>query len=471
MAEAAGLVLGALSLASLFSTCVDAFDQIRAAKAFGRDYQILITRYDIRKTRLLQWGEGVGLLDETRSGRDPRLDQAELQSLLENALNCIRLLLTDTEKLRFKYGLDQNDGKAVGVKEGTSAVTVSQRRVSTFRTSYARFLRRIKEKQNATPLARKAQWAICGADEFRSLITDLDGLIEDLHKLVPVSRRFRSLMVKEDIEALPDDLTTLKLLEEACVIDQAGDASSDEQDPWLEVASQRVQATEMATEDRRNVDEWLAETSAAEIERMDSDSIDEVDTIAAYANNGGLPQDVNVPTAQKDLSDEAKASRHDKRLRTVENKTNQFTRGSGMKKSFRRRLASNDPASYARAKTLYQQHHLGRGAASMSFTDGPSHNKQISNSWTVHQGDVSVRTVHRLRNDLTQGEEAISALTSSHQITSLDGEEQFQLSSSSLPRNEIPLQDSSHVMDGLLLFTSYPMPEGVKSAIHSWRRS
>jgi Prion-inhibition and propagation len=58
MAEAFGFIF---AIAGLYSSCIEAFDQIRAARSFGRDYEILSTRFDVRKARFLQWGDGVGL--------------------------------------------------------------------------------------------------------------------------------------------------------------------------------------------------------------------------------------------------------------------------------------------------------------------------------------------------------------------------------------------------------------------------
>ena len=59
MAEAVGLFLGIGGLAGLFGDMVDAFDQIRAARSFSRDYEVLSTRYDMRRALLLQWGTAV----------------------------------------------------------------------------------------------------------------------------------------------------------------------------------------------------------------------------------------------------------------------------------------------------------------------------------------------------------------------------------------------------------------------------
>ncbi len=43
MAEAAGLVLGALGIAGLFKSCVDNFDIVVRARDFGEEFDLLCT--------------------------------------------------------------------------------------------------------------------------------------------------------------------------------------------------------------------------------------------------------------------------------------------------------------------------------------------------------------------------------------------------------------------------------------------
>lgn len=47
MAEAAGLALGALGIAGLFTTCIESFDIIVRAKDFGEDFDLLCTQVSI----------------------------------------------------------------------------------------------------------------------------------------------------------------------------------------------------------------------------------------------------------------------------------------------------------------------------------------------------------------------------------------------------------------------------------------
>jgi len=57
----AGLTLSAVSVAALFTTCVECFNIVVSAREFSRDYELLCTELSLQKLRLLLWGESVGL--------------------------------------------------------------------------------------------------------------------------------------------------------------------------------------------------------------------------------------------------------------------------------------------------------------------------------------------------------------------------------------------------------------------------
>lgn len=60
MAEAAvGLAIGAVSLAALFTTCVDCFEYVQLGRQFGTDYQRSVLKLDIVKLRLSRWANAV----------------------------------------------------------------------------------------------------------------------------------------------------------------------------------------------------------------------------------------------------------------------------------------------------------------------------------------------------------------------------------------------------------------------------
>ena len=52
MAEAAGLAIGAINLAGLFTTCVECIDYISLGRNHGRDYEMSMTKLLLLKARL-----------------------------------------------------------------------------------------------------------------------------------------------------------------------------------------------------------------------------------------------------------------------------------------------------------------------------------------------------------------------------------------------------------------------------------
>lgn len=61
MAEASGLVIGAIAMASLFSTCVDLFDRFELGRDHADDYDIACTKMCLLKARFSDWGFSLNL--------------------------------------------------------------------------------------------------------------------------------------------------------------------------------------------------------------------------------------------------------------------------------------------------------------------------------------------------------------------------------------------------------------------------
>jgi hypothetical protein len=96
MAEPIGLTVGLLSLAGLFSTCIDCFNFYEASKECGDELRTLLVQLDPEKTRLLTGAEHVGLGDVNSRNRHMDLDM--LEPSIRNALEEIKLLLAEANK-------------------------------------------------------------------------------------------------------------------------------------------------------------------------------------------------------------------------------------------------------------------------------------------------------------------------------------------------------------------------------------
>ena len=247
--EAAGMVVGVAGLAGLFSTCLEGFSLIQSIRSHGRDYEILQTKLDVEKTRILQWGDAVGILSSDPRYRSQILDLSQIQPTIEKVLHCITMILTNADELRSKYGIRDDNQENDSNDPQTAIATLSTPRLHIFRTTYARFQSGITSQQKATSRLTKAKWAIRDREGFNNLIKDLQDFVDSLYNIVPVHPQFKRLLVKEDFDRLvPVDLGTLRLVEEAC-------ASRD--DEWSDTASAQLQDTKDATESVREfINEW-----------------------------------------------------------------------------------------------------------------------------------------------------------------------------------------------------------------------
>lgn len=292
MGELAGLALAALGLVPLFTTCIEAFEYIQAGKACDRDFKVLNTRYEIRRVRLLQWGEGVGLLVDVPSNRDPRLNQAEIRKLVEETLDCINSLLTDGEMLRSQY-------EAVEVTEGGTLQIEKKRRVSFQRLSayQASRLQLTQKSQNqqqmGSSVLKRTKWAICDGKAFRTLLQYLEDLIEDRYRMVPVNRDHVRLMVKEDVASLPDDAETLQCLEEACQSDSVKATFAN--GLWADEARSRVAWSDAAALRREEVESWILGVATASV-------CDDMGTCKMAEADSLVPNPVQLPARAREVS-------------------------------------------------------------------------------------------------------------------------------------------------------------------------
>ena len=114
MAEAAGLVIGGVGLAALFSTSVECLDYISLGRNIGKDYQLSATNMILLKVRLYAWGKSLRV---TQPGQEhPVLRDCWLQEreTVGMSLFGIKTTFDDAGKLEKKYGLEQSSAASPG---------------------------------------------------------------------------------------------------------------------------------------------------------------------------------------------------------------------------------------------------------------------------------------------------------------------------------------------------------------------
>ena len=248
----AELTIGAIALASLFSTCIDCFDYFKSAQDFSHDSRLLLVKLDLEKTRLLVWGNVVGILEGIDDGRSPLLREEHILKSLNGILEELRLLFADADRLQRRYGL----------KLATDADTspdadqdfVSPRSMDAFRRSYKKFFSLVRNGKARLNVVTRTRWAIRDKDSFEVMISHIRYFIDGLHKLLPIPTDAQSRIVEHEIEALgiSKDIERLRLIESASV---------DSYPAWSSRANAVIEASEDGTVYHR-IEDWISYAEA-----------------------------------------------------------------------------------------------------------------------------------------------------------------------------------------------------------------
>jgi hypothetical protein len=204
----AGLALSAVSVAALFTTCIDCYSLVVAAREFGEDYELLCTELSLQKLRFFLWGESVGLASRTPDAQprpNPGLDDPVIQPTVIRTLNAIKNLLSETQEFDIRYGF----------KAEESSNESSSRGLSIFRGTFDQFKIHSRRNQAQKSVATVTRWAIFDADNFEVKITRLKGFIDGLESITRslVTLDAQHSRLRAEIESI-SDVESLLLLSE-----------------------------------------------------------------------------------------------------------------------------------------------------------------------------------------------------------------------------------------------------------------
>jgi hypothetical protein len=246
--EPVSLTIGVVALASLFSTCIECFDYFKAGQALEEDFELLLVKLDVEKTRLLIWGNAVGVLKPEGEGRVADLNNSQKAKVIGRCLDKIKSLLSDTDKFQNVYGL-----RSAGdiEKNARNHSILSSNSMNVFKTSYRRFWARFAGNQSRSTLAMRTRWAIHDKTKFEGLIHHLKDFIDGLNQVVLINRETQDQIMHDDIVSILD-ISKLRLIQSAC----EGSYTT-----LSKTASTVIAASEFGTIDRRNIEEWLGDAS------------------------------------------------------------------------------------------------------------------------------------------------------------------------------------------------------------------
>jgi hypothetical protein len=181
MATAGGLIIGAVGLGTLYSTCIECYCVFHTIRAFDRDSEYLVSKLETEGALLMRWGERIGLLSGHKRDIDPQLHDPWTKKAVAGVLHCIEILLTDTDKLQTTYGLIPHDRsvRIIGPRASSSkqGCCPSQTQVQPSE--------RIRPEGKRANILRKFHWSILEKEKFNDLINDLRDLVQRLNELAP----------------------------------------------------------------------------------------------------------------------------------------------------------------------------------------------------------------------------------------------------------------------------------------------
>lgn len=204
MAEAFGVVAGALSVASLFNNAVDCFEYIQLGRNFGTDYQTCQIRLDIARLRLSRWGPAVDIgHNPDFAVIDPSTDEARTaKRTLEQLLKLFRDAYT--QSYDFKSEAREEDLAVFDPRTNTN------QGIMVLRTTIQALTRK---RQKSTGLSKKISWALYKQKYFSRLIDDIQELLDGLEKIFPVQETYKRL-VEDEVGEVQDE-TSLRMMSEA----------------------------------------------------------------------------------------------------------------------------------------------------------------------------------------------------------------------------------------------------------------
>ena len=177
MAEATGLVIGAVALASLFSTCVDAVDCIHNGKNYRADYSHACAKMDVLKCRLSTWGQTLNVLSPGCEDFRLRHHWLEVQEVVTQSLSAIKDILDSTRCLADRYKVPRQSPGCTEVSDPSNS-----KHSKTFSRRSSRSA--VATSQRLSLVWRRATWAIQDRHRFDAYLEKLAFFVDNLEQVV-----------------------------------------------------------------------------------------------------------------------------------------------------------------------------------------------------------------------------------------------------------------------------------------------
>ncbi|KAM7214522.1 putative heterokaryon incompatibility protein [Rhypophila decipiens] len=187
--EVAGLVIGAISLSSLFDTVITNLDRIRIGRNLGESYESYILRLEVLKLRLHRWRDAVSKLIEEGGQGSTAVKQAD-GALAHQHLKLIEDLLQNEETLSEKFSSDSDNDSAPSKRDwlvrSIRCLSHGHRRsLDTSHTTNTPSSTSVGTGGSIkTTLRNQVSWAISGDKGFEDLFIKVSTYVDNLEHIV-----------------------------------------------------------------------------------------------------------------------------------------------------------------------------------------------------------------------------------------------------------------------------------------------
>ncbi|KAK4220482.1 prion-inhibition and propagation, helo domain-containing protein, partial [Podospora fimiseda] len=175
MAEAFGIVAGAMGVAGLFNNCVDCFEYIKFGRNFGQDFERCQLKLDITKLHLSRWGEAVKINDDPRFCSSMPADKSV--QLAQSIIEDIMLLFESARKKSKRYELGTNQ-QHLAIFEDMDMQPVG-------RALHVKLKDLAFRRQKGTSLVKKTAWALYGKKNLEEIVNQIASYVDELEKAFP----------------------------------------------------------------------------------------------------------------------------------------------------------------------------------------------------------------------------------------------------------------------------------------------
>ncbi|KAF2398144.1 hypothetical protein EJ06DRAFT_532511 [Trichodelitschia bisporula] len=222
---------GILSLAQLFSTCVECFNLIHPSNDWDPSQKVLLVKLGIQQAHLLAWADTLNLT-HADSTRDPRLDNPPTRQTIESTLRTLikSIITTDRTHQLQTHGLKPP-------KKLSSAFypSLDTARLESFRERLEALLAQRWETNRGLDVT-PVHWAITDVTRFPTFLSFIRAQVDSLITLTGSSPAIHRALT-HDIKALAwhpvferrkasSDMAKLRLIKQACAEDYPDYASA-----------------------------------------------------------------------------------------------------------------------------------------------------------------------------------------------------------------------------------------------------